>query len=82
MMKKVKDRLRGASRISAKNQVTLPVDAMREAGLQVGERLIAKAVGPGRVVLEREDDVISEIAGKFTGLYSANEVDELRAEWE
>ena len=81
-MAKSKKKIRDTSRISAKNQVTLPVDAMREAGLQVGERLTAKAAGPGRVVLEREDDVISEIAGKFTGLYSANEVDELRAEWE
>ncbi|MDQ3113219.1 MAG: hypothetical protein M3Q84_03840, partial [Actinomycetota bacterium] len=41
-MKEVKARLRGTSRISSKHQVTIPVDALRDAGLEVGERLSAR----------------------------------------
>jgi bifunctional DNA-binding transcriptional regulator/antitoxin component of YhaV-PrlF toxin-antitoxin module len=55
---------RGATRISSKYQVTIPVDALRAAGLEVGERVVARAAGPGRLVLEREDDLIAEFAGR------------------
>ena len=78
----VKNRRRGATRISSKHQITIPVDALRAAGLEVGERVVAHADGPGRVVLEREDDVLAEFAGAMTGAYAANEVDDLRAEWD
>jgi len=47
---------RGA-KTSSKHQVTI-LDAMREAGLEAGERVVARAEGPGRVVLEREDGVL------------------------
>lgn len=86
-MKKVKDhvskdRVRGASRISSKNQVTIPVDALRDAGLQPGERVTAVADGPGRVVLERQHDLIAEFAGSLTGIYATNEIEQLRSEWD
>ena len=55
---------------------------MRAAGLEIGERVIAHADGPGRVVLEREQDVLAEFAGALTGVYSTNELDELRGEWD
>ena len=81
-MKEVKDRRRGATRISSKHQITIPTDALRAAGLEVGERVVAHSDGPGRVVLEREHDVIAEFAGAMTGVYRANELEELRAEWD
>lgn len=81
-MLKVKNRRRGATRISSKNQITIPADAMRSAGLEIGERVVARADGPGRVVLEREHDLIAEFAGALTGIYLPNEVDELRSEWD
>ena len=81
-MKEVKDRKQGTSRISSKNQVSLPVEAMRQAGLQSGERLVARADGPGRIILEREDDPISQFAGVLTGVYAKNEIEKLRSEWE
>src|SRR3546814_1065908 len=65
-MGSVKDRRRGTSRVSSKHQVTIPTDALRAAGLQVGERLVAHADGPGRVVFEREVDVLAEVAGALT----------------
>ena len=64
-----------------KNQITLPVDALRAAGLSAGERVVARADGPGRVVLERERDVIAEMAGALTGVYQPGELDDLRDEW-
>lgn len=78
----VKNRRRGTSRISAKHQVTIPVDALREAGLEVGERLVARAEGPGRVVLQRETDVVDEIAGSLRGVFRRDELDALRDEWD
>lgn len=74
-------RRRGATRISAKHQITIPVEALRAAGLDVGQRVVARAEGPGRVVLEREADVIAEFAGVLTGTYRAKELDDLRDEW-
>ena len=81
-MEKVKVRRRGTSTISSKHQVTIPIDALEAAGLEVGERLVARAEGPGRVVLERERDVLAEFAGALTGVYRTNEVSTLRDEWE
>ncbi len=81
-MSNVKNRRRGASRISSKHQITIPVDALRAAGLEIGERVIVHADGPGRVVLEREHDVLAEFAGAMTGAYARNELGQLRAEWD
>jgi bifunctional DNA-binding transcriptional regulator/antitoxin component of YhaV-PrlF toxin-antitoxin module len=80
-MPKVKDRRHGATRISSKHQITIPVDALRAAGLEVGERVVARADGPGRVVLEREHDVLADYAGALTGVFSRDEIEQLRAEW-
>ena len=74
-------RRRGASRISTKHQVTIPVAALRAAGLEPGDRVIARAEGSGRVILEREDDVLDEFAGVLTGTYQHGELDRLRDEW-
>jgi AbrB family looped-hinge helix DNA binding protein len=83
IMEKVKERRRrGASRISSKNQITIPAEALRSAGLAVGDRVVAHADGAGRVILERERDVIAEFAGALTGAYRPDELDELRSEWD
>lgn len=81
-MARVKKRVRGTSRISSKHQVTIPVDALRDAGLHAGERVSARADGPGRVVLEREQDVLAEFRGALTGVYPAGELAGLRDEWD
>ena len=82
IMANVKERRRGASRISSKNQITIPAEALRSAGLRVGDRVVAHADGAGRVILEREHDVVSEFAGALTGAYRPDELDELRSEWD
>jgi bifunctional DNA-binding transcriptional regulator/antitoxin component of YhaV-PrlF toxin-antitoxin module len=81
-MAEVKQRRRGATRISSKHQVTIPIDALHAAGLEVGERVVAHAEGPGRVVLEREHDVLAEFAGALTGVFGRDELKNLRDEWD
>jgi bifunctional DNA-binding transcriptional regulator/antitoxin component of YhaV-PrlF toxin-antitoxin module len=81
-MTEVKDRRRGTSRVSSKHQVTIPTDALRAAGLEVGERLVARAEGPGRIVFEREVDVLADFAGTLTGAYEPDELSRLRDEWD
>ena len=80
-MSEVKKRRRGATRISSKHQITIPVDALRGAGLEVGERVVARVDGPGRIVLERETDIVEAYAGAMTGLYEPRELDNMRDEW-
>ena len=81
-MTEVKNRRRGATRISSKHQITIPADALRAAGLEIGDRVVAHADGAGRVVLEREHDILAEFAGTMTGAYTVNELDDLRCEWD
>jgi len=74
-------RRRGRTRISSKHQVTLPVDALAAAGLNVGDRLRADVSGPGRITRVREDDPVERYAGALTGTYPAGYLDDLRREW-
>ena len=43
---------------------------------------MARADGPGRVVLEREVDVLAEFSGTLTGVYHHETLDQLRDEWD
>ena len=81
-MHHVKDQRRGASTISAKHQITIPVDALRAAGLRIGDRVRARHDGPGRIVLELDHDPLTDFAGALTGIYSPDELDALRDEWD
>lgn len=74
-------RQRGTSRVTSKHQVTIPVQALEQAGLVPGDRLVITADGPGRVVLERQSDVLADLAGALTGTWPADALDELRNEW-
>jgi bifunctional DNA-binding transcriptional regulator/antitoxin component of YhaV-PrlF toxin-antitoxin module len=74
-------RRRGYTRVSAKHQVTIPIDALALAGLRAGDRLRVEVRGPGEVVLVREDDPLTRFAGALTDVYPAGELDELRREW-
>jgi bifunctional DNA-binding transcriptional regulator/antitoxin component of YhaV-PrlF toxin-antitoxin module len=68
--------------ISRKNQVTLPVDALRAAGLEPGDDLRVEVAGPGRLELIRTADLVEEFAGVFDAtVYPDGYLDELRREW-
>ena len=74
-------RRRGVTRISAKNQVTIPVDVLERAGLKSGTTVRVDADGAGRIVLVRDDDPVTRFAGMFTGLYPKGYLKKLRSEW-
>jgi bifunctional DNA-binding transcriptional regulator/antitoxin component of YhaV-PrlF toxin-antitoxin module len=68
--------------ISRKNQVTLPVEALRAAGLAPGDDVRVRAVAPGRLELVRVDDLVAKYAGVFDAtVYPKGYLDELRREW-
>jgi bifunctional DNA-binding transcriptional regulator/antitoxin component of YhaV-PrlF toxin-antitoxin module len=67
--------------VSAKHQVTIPIDTLAQAGLHTGDRLRAEVRGPGEVVLVREIDPLTRFAGALTDVYPTGELEELRREW-
>jgi bifunctional DNA-binding transcriptional regulator/antitoxin component of YhaV-PrlF toxin-antitoxin module len=70
------------SLISRKNQVTLPVDALRQAGLEPGDDVRVRAAGRGRLELVRVDDLVEEFAGVFDEtVYPEGYLEDLRREW-
>jgi bifunctional DNA-binding transcriptional regulator/antitoxin component of YhaV-PrlF toxin-antitoxin module len=80
-MKRVKHRRRGHTRISAKNQATIPVAALRQAGLKPGDALRVEAAGAGRIVLSRVEETLASYAGRLTGVYPKATLKRLRREW-
>ena len=81
MAERVKHRRRGYTRVSAKHQVTLPVEALQRAGIRTGDTLRAEVRGPGEVLLVRDTDPVAQFAGALTGVYPVGELDVLRDEW-
>lgn len=70
------------SLISRKNQVTLPVEVLRAAGLEPGDDVRVHALGPGRLELVRAEDLVEEFAGVFDAtVYPEGYLDQLRREW-
>jgi bifunctional DNA-binding transcriptional regulator/antitoxin component of YhaV-PrlF toxin-antitoxin module len=68
--------------ISRKNQITLPVDALRAAGLEPGDDVRVEVVGPGRLELVLANDLVQEFAGVFdASVYPEGYLDKLRREW-
>ena len=80
-MREVKKRRRGFTRISAKHQATIPVQALKEAGLRPGDEVRVVAAGRGRLVLERDLNLVELHAGKLKNVYEPGELDRLRDEW-
>jgi bifunctional DNA-binding transcriptional regulator/antitoxin component of YhaV-PrlF toxin-antitoxin module len=69
-------------RVSSKNQVTIPVEAMHAAGLRAGDEITVRPVGKGEIILATKDSRIRRHAGIAKGIYSDGELDRLRDEWE
>ena len=80
-MREVRKRRRGFTRISAKHQATIPVQALKEAGLKPGDEVRVVAAGRGRLVLERDTNVVERHAGSLRGVYAPSELEALRDEW-
>lgn len=70
------------SRVSSKNQVTIPVRVLRDAGLTAGDEVVVRASGQGRVEVERADDLVRRFAGSLpAGTYPPGHLEQLRGEW-
>ncbi|HTN22353.1 MAG TPA: AbrB/MazE/SpoVT family DNA-binding domain-containing protein [Solirubrobacteraceae bacterium] len=69
-------------RVSSKNQVTLPVEAMRAAGLRAGDEVTVRAIGDGEVVVAARASRVRRHAGIARGIYRDGELERLRDEWE
>lgn len=69
-------------RVSSKNQVTLPVDAMRQAGLRPGDEVTVRPLGDGEVIIAARGSRVRRHAGIAAGIYPAGALDRLRDEWE
>jgi bifunctional DNA-binding transcriptional regulator/antitoxin component of YhaV-PrlF toxin-antitoxin module len=80
-MAEVKKRRRGFTRISAKHQATIPVHALKEAGLKPGDEVRVVAAGRGRLMLERDANLVERHAGSLPGVYERDELEALRDEW-
>jgi bifunctional DNA-binding transcriptional regulator/antitoxin component of YhaV-PrlF toxin-antitoxin module len=71
------------SRISSKNQVTLPVDELRAAGLAAGDEIHVRAAGRGVLLVETRQSLVDRFAGVFDdSVYPRGYLERLRDEWE
>jgi bifunctional DNA-binding transcriptional regulator/antitoxin component of YhaV-PrlF toxin-antitoxin module len=59
-------------RISTKNQITIPVSALDEAGLQAGEQITIEPSGDGELRIRRSTGSFREAFGALTGAYPAD----------
>ena len=71
------------SRISSKNQLTVPVDILRKAGLSEGDnvRFMYLEDGSISVVKAASSNEIMQFAGALTGLYDDFDLNEERNSW-
>ena len=69
------------TRISTKNQTTLPVAVLHRAGLAAGDEVRVEAVGAGRILLTRPTAPSQGFAGCLTGVYGRGYLTRLRSEW-
>lgn len=72
----------GATKVSSKNQVTLPVAVLAETGIETGDRLVVVGAGSGRILLERVEDLVEEYAGALTGRIDREALELLDSEWD
>jgi bifunctional DNA-binding transcriptional regulator/antitoxin component of YhaV-PrlF toxin-antitoxin module len=70
------------TRVSPKHQVTLPVDALRAAGLETGDELTVTIDESGRVILTPVRDHLEELIGSGPAFATQAELQRMRDEWE
>jgi AbrB family looped-hinge helix DNA binding protein len=68
------------SRISTKNQITIPVAALEEAGLHAGDQVVVEALEGGELRVRRGAGVFDDAFGALTGAYPPGYLERLDAE--
>ncbi len=70
------------SAISRKNQITIPADVLRAAGLGPGDDVRVSSVGPGHIELVKTDELIERFAGSMgEDVYPPGYLDAVRHGW-
>lgn len=67
-------------KISSKNQVTIPVAALEEAGLRPGDHVVIEALDEGELRVSRGPTTFERAFGALTGVYPPDYLDRLDAE--
>lgn len=70
------------AKVSTKNQITVPVETLRTAGLAPGDEVTVQPAGTGEIVIAARSSRVRRHAGIATGIYRADELDQLRDEWD
>jgi AbrB family looped-hinge helix DNA binding protein len=68
-------------KVSSKNQITLPVETMRAAGLHAGDEVTVRSMGDGEIVVAARGSRVRRHAGIAKRIYRDGELDRLRDEW-
>ena len=68
------------AKISTKNQITIPVKALEEAGLHAGEAVTVEPAGDGELRVRRAALTFDDAFGALTGAYPPGYLDQLDAE--
>jgi bifunctional DNA-binding transcriptional regulator/antitoxin component of YhaV-PrlF toxin-antitoxin module len=72
----------GFTRLSRKNQATIPVAVLAEAGIRPGDELRVEVLGPGRIALTRARDPLEDLVGTLgSDVYPEGYLRQLREEW-
>jgi AbrB family looped-hinge helix DNA binding protein len=67
-------------RISSKNQVTIPVAALEEAGLHTGDHVVVEVLEEGELRIRRGPSGFDSAFGALTGAYPPGYLDQLDAD--
>jgi bifunctional DNA-binding transcriptional regulator/antitoxin component of YhaV-PrlF toxin-antitoxin module len=67
-------------KISTKNQVTIPVAVLEEAGLHAGDQVVAEALAEGELRIRRGAISFEGAFGALTGTYPAGYLEQLDRE--
>ena len=70
------------SAISRKNQITIPADVLRSAGLSPGDDVRVTTVAPGRIELVKTEALIEQYAGSLGDeVFPPGYLDDVRSGW-
>ena len=68
-----------STRLSAKNQITLPVDIMRKAGFKVGDTINCTVNKAGKIELSAPENPIMSLIGAGNGIFDDFDLEAERA---
>ncbi len=68
------------SRISGKNQITVPVSALAEVGLRSGDQVVVEPAGDGELRIRRVKHDFASAFGALTGAYPEGYLEQLDRE--